>query len=190
MSSAVLEEETVFLAWHLQLDLTEQQAIYRALQLVCDNPTLQARVEQPVKEITPEVDTVCQLMLDVRGLAVRRSQWRTGPSRDHDQRCGWSVASVLLDEVAQRAMLRFLSLAGTYGQLDLSNMAVIEVIARRVELIEYQYQERSREGLRASGLGASAALTGAAVLGGEEAGGACVAPAIVGFVVKTAKIDK
>ena len=34
-------------------------------------------------------------------------------------------------------MPRFLSLARTYDQLDLSNLAVIEVIARRVELIEY-----------------------------------------------------
>ena len=68
-------------------------------------------------------------------------------------------------------MLRFLSLARTYDQLDIGNPAVIEVIARRVELIDCQYRELSREGLRASGLGtgASAALTGAAVLGGEEA---------------------
>ena len=102
-------------------------------------------------------------------------------------------------------ILRFLSLARTYDQLDLSNVAVTEVISRRVELTEYQYKERRREGLRASDLGtsASAALTGAAVLGSEEAdlvdgvgkiaGGACVAPAIVEFVSElemTAKIDK
>ena len=83
---------------------------------------------------------------------------------------------------------------------DLSNLAAIEVIARRVELIVYQYRERSREGFR--GLGARERC--AAVMCGEEAdlfdgvgkiaGGACVAPAIVEFVAseleKTAKIDK
>ena len=41
-------------------------------------------------------------------------------------------------------MLRFQSFAGTYDQLDLSNLAVIEVVARRVELIEHQYGERYR----------------------------------------------
>ena len=103
-------------------------------------------------------------------------------------------------------MMRLLSVAGAYDQLDLSNLAVVEVICRRAELIEYQYRERAREGLRASGLGtgASTSLTGASVLGGEEAdlfdgvgkiaGGAMVAPQIVEFVAaeleKTAKIDK
>ena len=103
-------------------------------------------------------------------------------------------------------MMRFLHVAGSYDQLDLSNLAIIEAICRRAELIEYQYRERSREGLRASGLGTGAAssLTGAAVLGGEEsdlfdgvgkvAGGAMVAPDIVEFVAnelqKTANIDK
>ena len=103
-------------------------------------------------------------------------------------------------------MMRLLSVAGAYDQLDLSNLAVVEVICRRAELIEYQYRERAREGLRASGLGtgASTSLTGTSVLGGEEAdlfdgvgkiaGGAMVAPQIVEFVAaeleKTAKIDK
>ena len=118
--------------------------------------------------------------------------------------CRLSLADMGVSEHMQ--MLRFLSLAATYDQLDLSNPAVIEVIARRVELIEYQHREGSREGLRASSLGtaASAALTGAAVLASEEAdlfdgvgkiaGGACVAPAIVEFrdseLEKTAKLDK
>ena len=103
-------------------------------------------------------------------------------------------------------MMRFLSLAGVYDQLDMSNLAVIEAIARRAEVIEYQYRECARKGLRAAGLGsgASSSLTGAAVLGGEEAdlfdgvgniaSGAMVAPMIVEFVAneleKTAKIDK
>ena len=99
-----------------------------------------------------------------------------------------------------------LSLAGTYDQLNLSNLAVIEAICRRAELIEYQYRERACEVPRAAGLGtgAAASVTGSAVLGGEEAdlfdgvgkiaGGAVVAPAIVEFVAlkleQTDKIDK
>ena len=79
-------------------------------------------------------------------------------------------------------------LAGVYDQLDLSNLSAIEAIARRAELIEYQYRERAREGLRAAGLGtgASSSVMGGAVFGGEEAdlfggvgkiaGGAMVAP--------------
>ena len=38
-------------------------------------------------------------------------------------------------------------------ELDLTNLAVIEAIARRVELIEYQYRKRTREGLRIASLG-------------------------------------
>ena len=99
----------------------------------------------------------------------------------------WGVANHM-------QMMRFLSLAGVYDHLGLSNLAVIEAIAMRAELIEYQYRERAREGLQAAGLGtgASSSLTGAAVLGGEEAdlfdgvgkiaGGAMVAPMIVDFV--------
>ena len=102
--------------------------------------------------------------------------------------------------------MRFLHLAGTYDQLDLANLAIIEAIARRIELIEYQYRERTRDGIRSAGLGtgASPAIAGALALGGEEAdlfdgvgkvaGGACVAPQIVEFVAqeleKSAKIDK
>ena len=95
---------------------------------------------------------------------------------------------------------------GVYDQLDLSNLAVIEAIARRAELIEYQYRERAREGLRVAGLGTgeSSASTGAAVLGGKKAdlsdgvgeiaGGAMVAPMMVELFVanefeKLAKID-
>ena len=79
-------------------------------------------------------------------------------------------------------MLRFLSLAGTYDKLHLSSLAVIEVIARRVDVIEYQYRERCGE--------ESDLFDGV----GKTAGGACVAPAIVEFVAselkKMAKIDK
>ena len=132
---------------------------------------------------------------------------RAGPEPYHKwwrTTCKLSLADWGVAEHMQ--MMRFLSLAGVYDQLDLSNLAVIEAIARRAELIEYQYRERACEGLRAAGLGtgASSSLTGAAVLGGEEAdlfdgvgkiaGGAMVAPMIVEFVAneleKTAKIDK
>ena len=49
--SAQLGEETVLLTWHPRHDLPEQQALYLLLQLVRDDPTLQARVEQPVEEM-------------------------------------------------------------------------------------------------------------------------------------------
>ena len=103
-------------------------------------------------------------------------------------------------------MMRLLSIAGCYDQLDLSNLAVVEIICRRAQLIEYQCRERARAGLRAIGLGTGAAttVTGAAILGGEEAylfdgvgktaGSAMVAPPIVQFVAveleKTARVDK
>ena len=50
-------------------------------------------------------------------------------------------------------MMRLLQLAASYDQLDLSNLAVAEAIVRRVELIEHQTRERTREGLRSAGLG-------------------------------------
>ena len=56
--------------------------------------------------------------------------------------CRLSLTAWRVSEPMQ--MLRFQSFAGTYDQLDLSNLAVIEVIARRVELIEHQYGERYR----------------------------------------------
>jgi hypothetical protein len=132
---------------------------------------------------------------------------RGGPEPYHKwwrTTCRFSLSDWGVAEHMQ--MMRLLSVAGCYDQLDLSNLAVVEIICRRAQLIEYQYRERAREGLRASGLGTGAAttVTGAAILGGEEAdlfdgvgktaGGAMVAPPIVQFVAdeleKTARVDK
>ena len=179
---ALAGEETVLFAWHPRHELPEQQALYRVQQLVRDDPTLQARIE----EMTPQVDLVSAVMPDALCLEVmthyrrRERSWEEvvascqeipmvklpikGPRSALWVVCDFSDA-VSLQLTWKSAnmckMLRFLSLAGTYDQLDLGNPPVIEVIARRVELTEYQYWERSREGLHASGLGtgASAALT-------------------------------
>jgi len=112
----------------------------------------------------------------------------------------WGVA-----EHAQ--LLRYLQLAGCWDQLDVSNLAVVEAICRRLQLIEYQYRERSREGARTAGgvmTGAAGSVAGAAALHGEEvdlfdgigrvAGGVCVAPNltewIAGELERTSRIDK
>ncbi len=83
-----------------------------------------------------------------------------------------------------------------------------EAICRRLQLVEYQYRERIRDGSSGAGghrvTGANAALTGLAVMGGEEAdlfdglkksaGGACVAPALSSYIAdelaKKAAVDK
>ena len=102
-------------------DLSEQQALCRVLQLVRDDPTLQARVERPVEKMTLRVDPVREVMPDARCLEVmthhgaRERSWEEGggglsgdpngelgPSRTHDQCCGWSV-TLVLDEVGRRA---------------------------------------------------------------------------------------
>ena len=130
------------------------------------------------------------------GPEIYHKHWRiTAKLGPHD----WGVSE-------HQQNLRFMHLAGTYDQLDMGNLAIVEAIARRVELIEYQYRERTRDGLRASGLGTGVSphVAGSLALGGEEAdlfdglskvaGGACVAPQIVEFVAgeleKTARIDK
>ena len=47
--------------------------------------------------------------------------------------------------VAEHTQLtRFLQLAGTYDQVDLSSLAVIEAIARRIGLTYYHYREKPR----------------------------------------------
>ena len=84
----------------------------------------------------------------------------------------------------------------------------MEAICRRLQLVEYQYRERIRDGSSGAGghhvTGADATLTGLAVVGGEDAdlfdglkksaGGSCVALAWLSFIAdelaKTAAIDK
>ena len=103
-------------------------------------------------------------------------------------------------------LCRYLQLAGSYDQLDLGNLAVAEAMARRLQLIEYQYRQRAREAHRggAQGGAASSTLTGLTVMGGEEAdlfdgvgkldSMVCVAPPLVQWIAgelkKTADIDK
>ncbi len=109
--------------------------------------------------------------------------------------------------VPEHAQLcRYLDLAVMYDQVDASNLASLEAIVRRLQLIEFQYRERSREALRGGSHAgaASSSLTGLAVMQGEEAAlfdgegktdtSVCVCPQLVewisGELEKTAKIDK
>ena len=101
---------------------------------------------------------------------------------------------------------RYLQLAASYDQVDCANLAILEAITRRLQLIEYQYRERSREGARggAQGGAASGTLTGLAVMAGDEAdlfdgvgrldGVVCVAPELITWISaelkRTADIDK
>ena len=103
-------------------------------------------------------------------------------------------------------LCRYLHLMGCYDQLDIGNLAVSEAICRRLQLIEYQYRERSRESARggAQGGAASSSLTGLAVMGSNEAdlfdgigrldSVVCVSPQLVSWISqelqKTADIDK
>ena len=111
----------------------------------------------------------------------------------------WGVAE-------HQQLCRYLGLAGFYDNLDLSNLAVMEAITRRFQLIEYQYRQRSRDAQRggAQGGAASATLTGLAVMDGQEAdlfdgigrldSVVCVAPALLAHISeelrKTSEIDK
>ena len=108
--------------------------------------------------------------------------------------------------VAEHAQLcRYLQLGGEWDQLDMGNLSIIEAIARRLQLIEYQYRDRCREGTRgASGGAVPFALSGLAPMGADEADlfdglakadtGACVCPKVVEWISaelkKTADIDK
>ena len=111
----------------------------------------------------------------------------------------WGVAE-------HQQLCRYLELAGTYDQLDLANVSTIEAIVRRLQLVEYQYRERLRDGSQGGvrTIGASSAVAGMAVMAGEEAdlfdgvslgaGGACVCPKLLEHISselgKTAAIDK
>ena len=63
---------------------------------------------------------------------------------------------------------RYLEMAGTYDQLDLGNIGVLELIARRLETIEFQYRERvkSHFGYLAGG---TVGVSGSAAMTTEEA---------------------
>ena len=86
------------------------------------------------------------------------------------------------------------------------NLAVVEAICRRLQLVEYQYRERSREGQRGGAQGGAAAssLTGLVAMGSDEAdlfdgvgrldSVVCVSPDLVSWISaelsRTAAIDK
>ena len=108
---------------------------------------------------------------------------RGGPESYHKlwrMTCSLSLANWGVSEHMQMPLCRLLG------------RTISSISVSRVELIEYPYRERSREGLRASGLGTGASAAEAAVLGakdadlfdgvGKNAGGACVAPAIIEFI--------
>ena len=63
--------------------------------------------------------------------------------------CRLSVADWGVAEHQQ--LCRYLQLGGSYDQLDLTNLAIIEAIARRLQLIEYQYRERAKAGSHGGG---------------------------------------
>ena len=90
---------------------------------------------------------------------------------------------------------RILELAGTFDQLDIPNLASLEVVARRLETIEYSYKDRTRDGER--GMPAAAAgssLGGFNLLSFDEAdlfdgsghvgSTVCCAPSLVEHVSK------
>jgi len=64
---------------------------------------------------------------------------------------------------------RYLEVAGCFDQLDLGNVAVIELVARRIQTIEFQYRERVKEHHLGAGGGGAPAVTGSAAMSIEEA---------------------
>lgn len=74
------------------------------------------------------------------------SRRNTGPDDHHrwwrsTARLGWGVS-------AHAQCCRYLQLAGSFDQLDLSNNSIIEAVARRLQVIEWQYRDRVRDGDR------------------------------------------
>ena len=66
---------------------------------------------------------------------------------------------------------RYLEVAGCFDQLDLPNVAVLELVARRLQTIEFQYRERVRQADRSMvfGSGVSPTVAGSAPMTPEEA---------------------
>ncbi|CAK0823709.1 unnamed protein product, partial [Prorocentrum cordatum] len=107
----------------------------------------------------------------------RTAQWvarfmarrNTGPE-DHHR---WWRSTTRLNAsdwgVAEHGQLCwYLEAAGSVDQLDLSNLVVMEKIARRLQTIEYQYAEKVREGERGGTAGASSSVAGSAVITHDE----------------------
>ena len=77
--------------------------------------------------------------------------------------CDWGVPE-------HSQICRYLQLGGEWDQLDLGNLALVEAMCRRLQLIEFQYRERARESRHGGGQGGAAAssLTGLVAIGSEE----------------------
>ena len=94
---------------------------------------------------------------------------------------------------------RYLEVAGAFDQLDLPNIAMIELVSRRLQTIEFQYRERIRraESSMVFGAGVSPTVAGSVAMSAEEADlfdGAervhltlCCAPALVKYVTSQLK---
>ena len=125
---------------------------------------------------------------------VRRA---TGPE-DHHR---WWMTTCRLNNsdwgVAEHGQCcRYLEVAGGFDQLDLPNIAIVELVARRLQTIEFQYRERTRrsDSSMVFGMGVSASVAGSVAISPEEADlfdGAdrvhttlCCAPALVKFVTE------
>jgi hypothetical protein len=132
---------------------------------------------------------------------------KAGPSAYHK----WSQMIAKLSAadwgVSEHGQIcRYLQLGGCFDQADLTNLAMVEAMCRRLQLIEYQYRDRMRDARSGGMQGGAAAsgLTGLAVMQGEEAdlfdgipkdgGVVCVAPQLVKWISaeleRTAQIDK
>ena len=107
----------------------------------------------------------------------RTAQWvarfmarrNTGPEDHH--RWWRSTARLNASDwgVAEHGQLcAYLEAAGSMDQLDLSNLVVMERIARRLQTIEYQYAEKVRDNERGGSAGATASASGSAVITNDE----------------------
>lgn len=86
---------------------------------------------------------------------------------------------------------RFMALAGMYDQLDVTNLACLEAVARRLQTIEYQYRERVRDSDQGTS-SAGASMAGQVMITADEAelfagsshvaSTICCAPALVEHV--------
>lgn len=73
---------------------------------------------------------------------------------------GWAVAE-------HQQCCRYLALAGSYDQLDITNLACLEAVARRLQTIEFQYKKRVKDHERGAG-GSTAALAGQVLISLDE----------------------
>ena len=96
----------------------------------------------------------------------------TGPE-DHHR---WWVTTCRLNNadwgVSEHSQCcRYLEMAGGWDQLDMPNVSIIELVARRLQTIEFQYCERVRQADKSTvfGYGVSPSVVGSVPLSSEEA---------------------